>query len=392
MQPQDRSGPGPGPNRRAFLAGTAASASLVQAAVSSVSAADDPDAMILRSSRPLDLETPIHQLDSYLTPIDRLFVRSHLGAPAVELLSWTVELGGDVRSPKVWTLDDLAGFKQTTVTAVLQCSGNGRAFFRPSMPGIGWVGGAVANAEWTGVRLRDLLESAGIGPDAAHLHFLGADLPPHVKTPVFLRSLARDRVFRDEVILATLVNGEPIPGPNGGPVRLIVPGWYANHWMKWVRRITAAPTMADGFYMQTAYRIPKTPVGPGVDVKPEDLDYVSAMNVKSLITSPRRDSTTKAGRVEIRGVAWTGGDARVTRVDVAIGDAGPWKEAELIGPDRPFAWRTWRYVADLGKTGPVVVRSRAADSTGQVQPEATPWNKSGYLWNAIDRIGIEVIG
>lgn len=383
--------PGHGPNRRAFLAGTAAAAALAGTA-SAVPTADDPSSMILRSSRPLDLETPIHRFDSYLTPTDRMFVRSHLGAPAVELISWTLELGGDVRSPKVWTLEDLAGFKRTTVTAVLQCSGNGRANFDPPVAGIGWAGGAVANAEWSGVRLRDLLEATGIRNGAAHVHFLGADLPPHAKTPVYLRSIPRDRAVRDEVIVATHVNGEPIPRPNGGPTRLIVPGWYGNHWMKWVRRITAAPKIADGFYMQTAYRLAKPSADPAAAAKPDDLDFVMAMNVKSMITSPSRDSSNKPGRLEIRGVAWTGGDARITKVDVALGDDDKWKEAELVGPDRPFAWRTWRFVADLGKPGPQVVRSRATDSAGAVQPEQTPWNKSGYLWNSIDRVNFEVAG
>ncbi|MFO0959070.1 MAG: sulfite oxidase [Isosphaeraceae bacterium] len=384
--------PRPVPDRRSFLAGAATSMALARSALAWRSVDDDPGGMILRSSRPLDLEVPVHRLDSYLTPADRLFVRSHLGEPAVELLPWRIELGGDVRSPKSWTLEDLSRFERVTTTAVIQCAGNGRSFFRPSMPGIGWERGAVANAEWSGVRLRDLLEAAGIGPEAAHIHLLGADLPPHVKTPVFLRSIPRERAFRDEVILATHVNGEPIPKPNGGPVRLVVPGWFANHWMKWVRRISAEPRMADGFYMQTAYRIPKVPVPPGVDVKPEDLDYVTSMNVKSLITSPRRDSTAKAGPVEIRGVAWTGDEGRIAKVEVAWIDGGRWHEAELIGPDRPFAWRTWRLAADLPGPGPYAIRSRAADTRGQVQPESTPWNKSGYLWNAIDRVPVEVAG
>jgi DMSO/TMAO reductase YedYZ molybdopterin-dependent catalytic subunit len=371
-----------GPNsRRRFLASTLAMSALPRAVLGQ-------DGLIIRSQRPLDAETPVEVFAQDLTPNDRFFIRSHLGIPTVVTAPWRIEVGGLAKSPRFHSLDDLPHFPESSVTAVLQCSGNGRAYFQPNIPGVAWDRGAVGNARWTGVRLRDLLEQAGIDKGAKQVHFLGADLPPHPKTPVYLRSLPLEKALADEVILATRMNDQPLPVPQGGPVRLVVPGWTGNHWMKWVRRITLAAELADGFYMQTAYRIARKPYPPGVDVPPEDLDFVTTLNVKSLIVSPATEAVLRQGRQEVSGVAWTG-PGRVTKVDVAIDD-GPWRAAELVGPDREFAWRRWRLAWDATAPGRYSVRARATDSRGDVQPETTPWNRSGYLWNGIDRVTCEV--
>jgi DMSO/TMAO reductase YedYZ molybdopterin-dependent catalytic subunit len=374
-------------SRRGFLR--------VAAAATAWSAAPPRDAtaaqrgLIVRSSRPLDAETPVSEFVHYLTPNDHFFVRSHLSVPAVVLAPWTVEIGGEVERPQTLDLAEIARLKQVTVTAVLQCAGNGRAYFEPKIPGVGWERGAVGNAEWTGVRLRDVLKRAGIRPGAAHVHLLGADRPPNPKTPAFLRSIPLEQALAPEVLLAIRMNGEPLPTAQGGPIRLVVPGWYGNHWMKWVRRISVEREMADGFYMQTAYRIPKVPAPPGAEVKPQDLDYVTRMNVKSLIVAPEPHAILSRRPVEIRGVAWTG-SGKVTRVDVATAEDAPWRPAEFVGPDRPFAWRPWRLVWEPSAPGPYVLRARAGDSQGDVQPDQTPWNRSGYSWNSIERVPCEV--
>lgn len=371
-------------SRRHFLATSAGAFALTGLGPPS----PQEDGLIVRSRRPLDVETPVAWFRDYLTPNNRFFIRSHLSVPTIGEGPWRFQVAGLVKTPRELALTDLARFPSTTVTAVLQCAGNGRSYFRPNIPGVGWDRGAVGNAEWGGVRLRDVLEHAGIADDAKHVHFLGADLPPHPKTPVFLRSLPLERALRDEVLLVTTMNGAPLPLPQGGPLRLVVPGWCGNHWMKWVRRITLAPAMAEGFYQQTAYRIPREPVAPGVDVPPENLDYVTDLNVKSLIVAPRGGAVLRPGLQQVEGVAWTG-PGRVTTVEVAIDD-GPWRPAGLVGPDRPFAWRLWRFPWDADHVGRHVVQARAWDSNGQVQADATPWNRSGYLWNGIDRVEFEV--
>ncbi|HWE35440.1 MAG TPA: sulfite oxidase [Isosphaeraceae bacterium] len=344
--------------------------------------ADDPD-LIVRNRRPLDAETPAEAFDRWSTPDRLFFVRSHFGPPAVGLSPWRLGLGGLIERQASLSLEDLRkDYEQVTVPAVAQCSGNGRAYFEPKVPGVAWGRGAVGNAEWGGVRLKDVLDRAGLKAKAAHVHLLGADGPPNPKTPAFFRSIPLDRALDAGTILATTMNGADLPVLHGGPLRLVVPGWAANHWIKWLRSITVADAEAPGFYMQTAYRLPR----PGA-TRPDDLVPVTTLNVKSLIALPTTGARFPAGRVTLRGVAWTG-PGRVASMDVSI-DSGPWAPAELHGPDHPGSWRLWRHPLDL-KPGRHTLAARATDSHGHTQPDRTPWNKSGYLWNGIDRVTVDI--
>ncbi len=350
---------------------------------------DTPDdrAMIVRSQRPLNLESPIGALDHPLTPNDLFFVRSHFGAPAVNLAPWQVEVVGMVARPLRLSLADLERFEPTSRTAVLQCTGNGRGLFRPRVPGVTWERGAVGQAEWAGVRLASLLERAGIQAGAGHVHFYGGDAPPSPKTPAFVRSIPLDRAFDPSTILATGMNGEPLPAVHGGPLRLIVPGWTGNNWLKWVKKIVVARDEAPGFFMQTAYRIAPPAGTPGS--QPARPEPVTWMNVKSLITWPRAGHGVAAGSVEIRGIAWTG-RGHVTKVEISIDRDGRWVEATLLGDPEPGRWRPWRLKWETARRGRHVIAARATDSDGRIQPETPPWNKSGYLWNGIDSVDCEI--
>ena len=351
--------------------------------------AEPPDLeLIVRSRRPLNLESSVAALDQRLTPNDGVFVRSHFGAPAVDLLPWEVEIVGLVSRPLRLTIDALGRLEQATKAAVLQCAGNGRALYRPRVPGTPWERGAVGQAEWAGVRLADLLERAGVQSGAAHLHFLGGDAPPNPKIPAFVRSIPIDRARDPETLLALRMNGEPLPTVHGGPARVVVPGWAGNNWTKWVRRIVVSSEEAPGFFMQTGYRMFRTPVPPGASPGSIPADPVTWMNVKSLITSPGRGGVLPAGPVEVRGIAWTG-QGHVTQVDVRIED-DRWMSATLLGDPEPGAWRRWRLSWEPSRRGRHVVAARATDSMGQVQPESPPWNKSGYLWNGYDTVEFEV--
>jgi sulfite oxidase len=344
--------------------------------------------LIVRNLRPLDLESPVSSLDSWLTPNQLFFVRSHLGVPAVELAPWRLKLDGMVDRPMSLALDDLKGLERVTAPSVLQCAGNGRGFFRPTVPGVPWEKGAVGHAEWTGIRLRDLLERAGVQAGAAHIQLYGADAPPSPKTPAYSRSIPLARALAPDTVLATEMNGEPLPVLHGGPIRLVVPGWTGNHWIKWLRTITVARAESPGPYQQSSYKMPRVPAPPGAVLNPSDLVPVEMMNVKSLITAPESGSRLTTGQHEIRGVAWTGA-GHVTRVEVSI-DRGDWQPATLHGPEREGSWRQWRFTWDALTRGRHLVRVRASDSNGQVQPETTPWNRSGYLWNGIDQVSCEI--
>lgn len=385
--------PGPSPTRRAFLGRSIALGSAAWVGPGSARGqGGEADALIVRNRLPLDAETPPGAIASDLTPNRLFFVRSHFGAPAVGLTGrWTVAIGGGVENARTYGIDELDSLEQVTIPAVLQCSGNGRAFHAPTVPGVAWGRGAVGNAEWTGVRLADLLGRAGVRPGMGHVHLIGADGPPMPKTPAYLRSLPIDRATAASTLLATRMNGEPLPVLHGGPARVVVPGWFGNHWIKWVRAIRVEAEEAPGFYMRTAYKMPTRPLPPGVEPKPDELKSITVMNVKSLIARPLAGAILAPGRIEVRGVAWTGGEATMTRVEVSAGPGPnpPWADATLGGPSRPYAWRPWRLTVEAAP-GLLTIRARATDSAGAVQPETTPWNKSGYLWNGYDVVACEV--
>jgi len=348
-------------------------------------AAEEEPKFLIRSTRPLDAETPVEAFDKFLTPNRLFFVRSHFGPPAVGLSPWRLEVDGMVDRPIALGLDDLKALEGETLPAVLQCSGNGRAFYKPTIPGVAWERGAVGNAEWGGVRLADLLRRAGVQDGAAHVHLHAADGPPNPKTPAYFRSIALDRATDPSTLIATSMNGEPLPWLHGGPIRLVVPGWSGNHWIKWVRKITVSRDEAPGFYMQGGYKMPRVPTPPGVDVKPADMDPVTAMNVKSLIARTHDGDTLSTGRHEVRGVAWTG-EGHVVKVEVSTVEDPTWREAELLDEPRQGSWRRFKVAWTPPAAGSYTLQARATDSKGQVQPEVPPWNKSGYLWNGYDRV------
>jgi DMSO/TMAO reductase YedYZ molybdopterin-dependent catalytic subunit len=375
-------------NRRDLIRG--AVGGLVAATIPAAHAVDrkeDSPQLIVRGGSPLNAETPVEAFDSYLTPIDRFFVRSHFGPPSA-VANPELNVEGMVKNPLKLNRLEWSRLKRVTLPAVLQCSGNGRALFSPKVPGVGWERGAVGNAEWTGFQLKELLEMAGIAAEARHVHLLGSDAPPHPRTPAFFRSIPIERALDPSTLIAFQMNNASLPRLHGGPLRLIVPGWAGNHWVKWLRTITIATEEAPGFYMKTGYRMPRTPVSPGVNMKPEETVPVTTLNVKSLISSPTVGHRLAPKQVKIQGVAWTG-PGRVTKLEVSM-DGGPWSSAELYGPDHENAWRLWRF--DWQPTpGKHEVRARATDSSGDVQPETTPWNKSGYLWNGIESVAFEVL-
>jgi sulfite oxidase len=346
------------------------------------------DELIVRNAKPLDAETPVEVFENWRTPNELFFIRSHFGPPAVGLSPWVLEITPTVGKVQSWSLDDLIRLPRVTLPALLQCSGNGRAFFEPRIPGVGWERGAVGNAEWSGVRLADVLQRVGIPDSASHVHLRGADGPPSPQTPAFFRSIPLSRALDPGTLLATEMNGAPLPVLHGGPVRLVVPGWAGNHWIKWLREITLSAVEAPGFYMQTGYRMPKKPAPPDATLNPSDLVPVTKLNVKSLIARPTRGAVLEVGRQTTLGVAWTG-EGRVDRVEVQVDD-GPWRAARLLGDVHVGSWRQWSFDWDADQRGRHTIAVRATDSDGETQPERSPWNKSGYLWNGIDRVECEV--
>lgn len=355
---------------------------------------DETDRLIVRVARPLDAETPVQELSSYLTPNARFFVRSHFGPPPPEQLSeenWQLHVAGLVDRPLTLMLHDLKQFEAITITAVVQCSGNGRAFYRPKTPGVQWDRGAVGNARWTGVRLRDVLLKAGLQPNGRHVQLQGADRPVAATVPLFVRSIPVEKALHPDTILAYEMNGRPLPLLHGAPLRVVTPGWMADSCIKWLTDITVQQDEAQGYYMQTAYRYPTRPVEPGEVIAASDLKPVEAMMVKSLIAQPSEGASLRPGPVTVQGVAWTG-EGKIMSVEVSLDEGLTWEPTRLIGEDRPYGWRQWQYIWQATGSGLHTILCRATDDCGQTQPKTSPWNPSGFLWNGWDRVSVTVAG
>ncbi len=348
--------------------------------------------LIVHVSRPFNAETPVREFTSWLTPNERFFVRSHFGPPnaeSVDPASWRLNVVGLVDRQLRLRLADLKEFQAVTITAVLQCSGNGRSFHQPKAPGVQWQRGAAGNAEWTGVRLRDVLQRAGVGEACRHVQFLGADRPVLPSVPLFVRSIPLTKAIHPDTILAYEMNGRPLPLLHGAPLRLITPGWMGEACTKWLTDITLQEKEAQGYYMQQAYRMPTARMEPGASPSGIAMVPVEAMVVKSLIAGPSEGETVKKGPLMIQGVAWAG-EAEVVKVEVSCDDGQTWDLARFVGETRPYAWKLWQYVWNAKTPGPAVIRSRAMDASGAVQPASTPWNPSGFLWNGWDRVPVMV--
>lgn len=353
---------------------------------------NETDGLIVRVVRPLDAETPVQEFASYLTPNSRFFVRSHFGPPPTETVSeanWILRVSGLVERSHEFILKDLRQMEAVTVTAVVQCAGNGRAFHRPKVPGVQWDRGAVGNAQWTGVRLRDVLAKAGVHTGARHVQFRGADRPVAASVPLFVRSIPLEKAIHPDTILAYEMNGRPLPLLHGAPLRVITPGWMADSCIKWLTDITVSQDEAQGFYMQTAYRLPTRPVAPGEAIAVGDLKPVEAMVVKSLIAQPQEGASLVHGPIMIQGVAWAG-EGKIEKVEVSVDEGQIWQPARLIGENQPYGWRQWQYIWQATGSGPQTILCRATDDHGQTQPKTSPWNPSGFLWNGWDRITVTV--
>jgi len=342
--------------------------------------------LIVHNDRPEDLETPVKDLNTWVTPVDAFFLRQHIPRPApIDVAAHRVNITGMVSKTSQLSVADLQKLPQHTVTATLECTGNGRGFFTPKVPGIQWLRGAVGNADWTGPRLGDVLKLAGVDPAAKHVEIDGADVGL-MQTPDFIRSMPMEKAMHPATLLALKMNGET-PQVHGFPVRLIVPGWDGTSWVKWVTRLTPAALPSGGFFMNPGYRYPKYARPPGSPAIPAELEVIEGMPVKSTLTSPEDGSKAALGPMTIRGFAWAGENA-VERVDVSTDGGATWKPAQLSKEKLPFAWRLFSIEWTPKEPGYYTVMSRATDTAGRVQPFVPAWNPSGYLWNGMDRVGV----
>lgn len=345
--------------------------------------------LILLTHRPPQLETPFSVFnEDILTPNDAFFVRYHLsGVPlSIDADAFRLEIKGLVERPLQLSLADLRrDFENVEVVAVNQCSGNSRGFFEPRVAGGQLAHGAMGNARWRGVRLRDVLDQAGVKAGARQVVANGLDTAPIAATPDFIKALDIDQARDGEVILAFEMNGEPLPLLNGFPLRLVVPGHYGTYWVKHLNELTVVPEAYDGFYMATAYRIPATPghsLPPGT--APKSTVPIQRFTIRSFLTSVLDGASVPAAReTRLRGIAFDSG-AGITEVLVSTDGGESWRPAQLGRDLGRYSFREWTLPWTPGRPGRYDVRCRALNRLGETQPLAPLWNPSGYMRNVVE--------
>jgi DMSO/TMAO reductase YedYZ molybdopterin-dependent catalytic subunit len=399
-------------SRRQFL-GTAGAATLSLAPVSALAdtmirlplpggpderpittAFPEKGALILQRTRPPLLETPLEVFDgSVFTPNDRFFVRWHwsLIPTQVEVGTFRLAVRGHVNRSLSLSLDDLMALPQVELTAINQCSGNSRGYFQPRVTGGQWAHGAMGNARWTGVRLKDVLDRAGVKAGALQVRFNGMDEPVVPDAPDFMKSLAIDHARDGEVMLAYAMNGAQLPLLNGFPLRLIVPGWYSTYWVKMLNDIEVLDRPDANFWTATAYTIPDTP---HASVRPGETGFksvpINRMVPRSFITNIKPGDMLAAGAPTLaRGIAF-GGDTGVSRVDFSSDGGKSWQQAQLGKDEGKYSFRQWQLRFVVPSKGAQVLMVRCTSSSGETQPDTANWNPSGFMRDVIEQTPVAV--
>jgi DMSO/TMAO reductase YedYZ molybdopterin-dependent catalytic subunit len=338
--------------------------------------------LIIRQKEPNNLETPFDELDSFLTPMELFYIRSHFPTPKLEIASYQLHVDGAVRNPFSLSYNELRDMPSETRVATLECAGNSRVFLVPQAEGAQWELGAVGNAEWTGVPLGALLERAGMEENACEVVLEGADQgtpkePPIPPGPIsYARSLPRDKAIQREVLIAYQMNGRDLPRDHGYPVRAIVPGHYGMASVKWLTRIHAVREPFRGYWQTSDYGY-----WDHLDGKPVRR-ALAEMKLKSEIARPRVYETLGANQVyTIFGAAWAG-ETEVTEIAVSTDGGQTWAKAEFLDPAQRHAWRRWKFDwLTPKKLGQYTLLARAKGADGSVQPDNHDQNYGSYVIN-----------
>ncbi|HZQ73093.1 MAG TPA: molybdopterin-dependent oxidoreductase [Burkholderiales bacterium] len=353
--------------------------------------------LIKKTFRPPNFETPVEYFRTAITPNKAFFVRYHLaGIPQpIRAADWSLSVGGDSAEREMkFSLAQLKkDFKAAEVMAVCQCSGNRRGLFEPHVAGVEWGVGAMGNALWRGVRLKDVLAKAGVKPGALEVVMDGADGPAIPKTPDFVKSLPVEMAMSDDVLIAFEMNGQPLPHWNGFPARLIVPGWTGTYWVKHLASVRVMSQPEKNFWMSTAYRLPRgkfdTPTFKSQLYSANE--PITAMVVNSLVTSLRSGQQIARGKpIEVRGVAWDRGNG-IAKVEVSTDTGSSWKPAKLGKDHGRYGFREFSLSEPTSESGARVVMARATSKSGETQVNELIWNPAGYHHNVIQKIYVEVV-
>lgn len=348
-------------------------------------------APIVRQQSPLNVEYPFSMLSDWLIPNDQFYIRNHFPMPGLTVRDWRLAVTGAVDKPLSLDLDALKALPKTDLAAVMECAGNGRVFYEPAREGLQWQDGAVGNALWSGVLLRDVLALAGIRTSAVEVVLVGADrglVDAGKKTAspgqiAFARSLPMDKALSNSALLAYAMNDDPLMPEHGFPLRAAVGGWYGMAWIKWLVEIRVVEQPFTGYWQTRDYIQWDRTLGEPM-VAP-----LTAMNVKSQIAQPVNGAIVEAGRsFRIHGAAWAG-EASVGMVEIATGDDAPWQRATLVGPASPHGWRLWEFIWTPPAPGRYRLKSRATDALGNRQPETPQPDRESYAANWVIPVTVD---
>jgi DMSO/TMAO reductase YedYZ molybdopterin-dependent catalytic subunit len=352
-------------------------------------------AMILQRTRPPLLETPFEVFDqSVFTPNDRFFLRWHWPVIPNEINvdSFRLAVRGHVNNELSLSLNEIIALPRVEYAAVNQCSGNSRGYFEPRVLGAQWSNGARGNARWTGVRLKDVLDRAGVKSTAVHVRFKGLEVPVVTDAPHFMRSLDIDHARDGEVMIAYAMNGDQIPLLNGFPIRLIVPGWISTYWIKMLCDIEVLDQPDTNYWMKTAYLAPDTP---HANMKPGETGVkmvpITRLVPRSFITNIKVGDTLQVGAPTLaRGIAF-GGDTGVSRVDFSSDRGKSWQQAQLGSDEGKYGFRQWQINFTVSNRGANVLMVRCTNSRDEAQPDIPNWNPGGFMRNVIEQTAIVVV-
>jgi DMSO/TMAO reductase YedYZ molybdopterin-dependent catalytic subunit len=351
--------------------------------------------MILQRTRPPLLETPFDVFDEgTLTPNDQFYVRWHWAVipTSIETDKFSLAVRGHVNRPLSLSLHDILELPRVELIAVNQCSGNSRGFFEPRVAGGEWANGAMGNARWTGVRLKDVLDKAGIKPGAVQVRFKGMDEPVVADAPHFMKSLDIEHALDGEVMIAYAMNGEQLPLLNGFPLRLIVPGWYATYWVKMLNDIEVLDQPDTNYWTKVAYTIPDTP---HASIEPGQTNVrmipINRMVPRSFVTNLTSGSAVKAAMpITFRGIAF-GGDCDVAKVDVSIDRGKTWRQTQLGQSESKYGFCKWETRLIFPAPGEYSFQVRCTNSSEVSQPDTPNWNPAGFMRNVIESTHIVAI-
>ncbi len=336
------------------------------------------------TEQPLNAETPASAWLEKETPNSLFYVRNHFDIPELSAESWKLKVIGEVETERSFSLEQIKSLQQSKQRVLLECAGNGRSTLEPPIKGTVWGFGAVAQAEFTGTALSNLLELVSANDRAIEALFIGAD-QGKVRTGdeiPYARSMPLSAANVKDVLLAWGMNGEALPPEHGFPLRLIVPREYGMSSVKWLAEIQLIANTFQGFFQADDY----------VYVQAEGFDDgtpVSALRVRSLFASHQDGQEIQAGRVSLQGIAWSS-EGNVEQVEVSLDDGNSWQLAHLKSDPDPYTWDTWSITVDLAQAREYTLAVRASDSAGNQQPLQQYWNKGGYGNNIVQRIKVIV--